>query len=42
MADDETKSGIVPVEDRKPIRIFFFSPGGDLDINYALIDTIKM
>lgn len=31
-----------PVEKRKPIRIFFFSPGGDLDINYALIDTIKM
>lgn len=31
-----------PVESRKPIRIFFFSPGGDLDINYALIDTIKM
>ena len=31
-----------PVEERKPIRIFFFSPGGDLDINYALIDTIKM
>ena len=29
-------------EARKPIRIFFFSPGGDLDINYALIDTIKM
>ena len=28
--------------DRKPIKIFFFSPGGDLDINYALIDTIKM
>ena len=31
-----------PVELRRPIRIFFFSPGGDLDINYALIDTIKM
>ena len=26
-----------PVESRKPIRIYFFSPGGDLDINYALI-----
>lgn len=32
----------IPVEQRKPIRIYFFSPGGDLDINYALIDTIKM
>ena len=31
-----------PVEERQPIRIYFFSPGGDLDINYALIDTIKM
>ena len=31
-----------PIEERKPIRIYFFSPGGDLDINYALIDTIKM
>ena len=31
-----------PVEQRQPIRIYFFSPGGDLDINYALIDTIKM
>ena len=39
-ADDERMQ--VPVEDRKPIRIYFFSPGGDLDINYALIDTIKM
>lgn len=32
----------IPVEKRQPIRIYFFSPGGDLDINYALIDTIKM
>lgn len=31
-----------PIEARQPIRIYFFSPGGDLDINYALIDTIKM
>lgn len=28
--------------DREPIKIFFFSPGGDLDVNYALIDTIRM
>ena len=39
-AEDERVQ--VPVEERKAIRIFFFSPGGDLDINYALIDTIKM
>ena len=29
-------------KDRRPIRLFFFSPGGDLDVNYALIDTIRM
>ena len=29
-------------EKRKPIMLFFFSPGGSLDINYSLIDTIKM
>ena len=29
-------------KDRKPIKIFFFSPGGDLDVNYALIDTIRL
>ena len=32
----------IPVNERKPIRLYFFSPGGDLDINYSLIDTIKM
>ena len=30
-----------PVEDRKPIRLLFFSPGGSLDINNAMIDIIK-
>ena len=34
-------AGLEP-HDRKPIKIFFFSPGGDLDVNYALIDTIRM
>lgn len=29
-------------QDRVPIKLFFFSPGGDLDVNYALIDTIRM
>ena len=29
-------------DERKPIRLYFFSPGGDLDINYSLIDTIKL
>ena len=27
---------------RKPIRFFFFSPGGDLEVNNALIDSIKL
>lgn len=29
-------------KDRQPIRLFFFSPGGDLEVNNALIDTIKL
>ena len=29
-------------KDRKPIRLFFFSPGGDLEVNNALIDTITL
>ena len=32
----------IPVEQRKPIRLMFFSYGGSLDINNALIDTIKL
>lgn len=32
----------VPPEKRKPIKFFFFSPGGDLDVNYTIIDTIRM
>ena len=32
----------LPVEQRKPIKLLFFSPGGDLDMNYAIIDTIKL
>ena len=27
---------------RKPIKIFFFSNGGDLDVNNTIIDTIKL
>lgn len=33
---------VLPLEQRKPIKLFFFSPGGSLDVNYALIDTITM
>ena len=38
--EDEMNS--LEPKDRKPIKIFFFSPGGDLDVNYALIDTIRL
>lgn len=31
-----------PISNRTPIKLFFFSPGGDLDVNYTIIDTIKM
>lgn len=32
----------MPLEKRKPIKLLFFSPGGDIDANYAIIDTIKL
>lgn len=32
----------VPVEDRTPIKLYFFSPGGDLDINNCFIDLLKL
>ena len=32
----------IPLAERKPIKLLFFSPGGDLDVNYAIIDTIKL
>ena len=31
-----------PVEERVPIKIMFFTPGGDLDVNNSLIDLIMM
>lgn len=31
----------LPREERVPIKLFFFSPGGDLDTNYTLIDVIE-
>lgn len=30
------------IEDRKPIKLYFFSPGGDLDVNNSFIDIIKL
>lgn len=32
----------IPVEERKPIKLMFFSPGGDLSVNNAMIDVIEM
>ena len=32
----------IPPEERKPIKLLFFSPGGDLDINYTIIDMIHL
>lgn len=31
-----------PVEERKKIKLLFFSPGGDLEVNNLLVDTITM
>ena len=38
---DDDKAGIKQ-EDRKPIKIVFFSPGGDLEVNNFLVDTITL
>lgn len=32
----------IPPEKRKPIKLIFFSPGGDLDIHNSLIDVIEL
>lgn len=32
----------IPIDQRKPIRLMFFSYGGSLDVNNTLIDTIKL
>lgn len=37
-AEDKGK----PIEERKPIKLFFYSPGGDLDVNNMFIDIIKL
>lgn len=31
----------IPVDQRQPIRLFIYSPGGDLDVCYTLIDVIR-
>jgi len=32
----------IPREERKPIRIYIFSPGGNVDMMWSLIDTIQL
>ena len=32
----------IPVNDRKPIRLIFCSPGGDLDVEEAIVSVIKL
>lgn len=38
--DDKKKN--IPVEKRVPIKVIFFSPGGDLEVNNCLVDTIQL
>lgn len=38
----EDKQNDIPVDKRKPIKVVFFSPGGDLAVNNCLIDTIQL
>lgn len=38
----EDKQNNIPIEDRKPIKIVFFSPGGDLEVNNCLVDAISL
>lgn len=38
----EDKKNDIPVEKRIPIKVVFFSPGGDLEVNNCLVDTIQL
>ncbi len=38
----EDKLNNIPYEERKPITLVFFSPGGDLNVNNSLVDTITL
>lgn len=38
--EDEVNN--IPVENRKPITLLFFSPGGSLAVNNLLVDTISL
>ena len=38
----EDKQNNIPAKERKPIKVIFFSPGGDLEVNNCLVDTIQL
>lgn len=38
----EDKTNKIPKEKREPIKVVFFSPGGDLEVNNCLVDTIQL
>lgn len=38
----EDKTNGISKEERKPIKVVFFSPGGDLEVNNCLVDTIQL
>lgn len=38
----EDKKNNIPKDERKPIKVVFFSPGGDLEVNNCLVDTISL
>ncbi len=40
--NSEDNKNNIPVKDRKPIKVIFFSPGGDLEVNNCLVDTISL
>lgn len=40
--NSEDKKNNIPAEERKPIKVIFFSPGGDLEVNNCLVDTIQL
>lgn len=38
----DDKKNNISVEERTPIKVIFFSPGGDLEVNNCLVDTIQL
>lgn len=38
----DDKKNNIPVDKRVPIKVIFFSPGGDLEVNNCLVDTLLL